>query len=274
MRPSWSSHPVTSSSIRVSTERADACLLAGSPARSGSRSARRSPRTWSTSSPTDLNCWRVLHDPWHTRGMGNRVRVTVESADRKVFVSALDWPGWSRSGKTEDLAVEAFLAAAPRYAVVAKQAGLDFDARVEVDEAEREDGEPRRRSGCRRDRRRGPATGRCRRGGAAGGDRQAAWTVFDRVAAAAPEELRRVPRGRPGPDQGRGPRQRRRRRLRDRDGHQGARRGRAPGRDARRPAPAVGRIADRRPQWPPRYAARRITWHALNHAWEIEDRTD
>ena len=58
--------------------------------------------------------------------MGNRVRVTVEAIDKKVFVSALDWPGWSRSGKTEELAVEAFLAAAPRYAVVAKEAGLEF----------------------------------------------------------------------------------------------------------------------------------------------------
>jgi hypothetical protein len=27
-------------------------------------------------------------------------------------------------------------------------------------------------------------------------------------------------------------------------------------------------------EWPPRYAARRIAWHALDHAWEIEDRTD
>jgi hypothetical protein len=24
--------------------------------------------------------------------------------------------------------------------------------------------------------------------------------------------------------------------------------------------------------WPPRYAVRRITWHVLDHAWEIEDR--
>jgi hypothetical protein len=31
-------------------------------------------------------------------------------------------------------------------------------------------------------------------------------------------------------------------------------------------------IADRR--WTPRYAARRIAWHALDHAWEIEDRTE
>ena len=31
-------------------------------------------------------------------------------------------------------------------------------------------------------------------------------------------------------------------------------------------------LADRR--WTLRYAARRIAWHALDHAWEIEDRTD
>ena len=31
-------------------------------------------------------------------------------------------------------------------------------------------------------------------------------------------------------------------------------------------------IADKK--WPPRYAARRVAWHALDHAWEIEDRTE
>jgi hypothetical protein len=31
-------------------------------------------------------------------------------------------------------------------------------------------------------------------------------------------------------------------------------------------------LADRR--WPARYAAHRIAWHALDHAWEIEDRTE
>ncbi len=25
--------------------------------------------------------------------------------------------------------------------------------------------------------------------------------------------------------------------------------------------------------WPGRYAARRIAWHALDHAWEIEDKS-
>jgi hypothetical protein len=32
-------------------------------------------------------------------------------------------------------------------------------------------------------------------------------------------------------------------------------------------APLAGR------RWPARYAARRIAWHALDHAWEMEDRS-
>ena len=35
-----------------------------------------------------------------------------------------------------------------------------------------------------------------------------------------------------------------------------------------------GRLAARRTQVAARYAARRIAWHALDHAWEIEDRTE
>jgi hypothetical protein len=26
--------------------------------------------------------------------------------------------------------------------------------------------------------------------------------------------------------------------------------------------------------WPPRYAIRRIAWHVLDHAWEMQDRAD
>ena len=95
---------------------------------------------------------------WHTRGMANRVRVTVEAAEKKVFVSALDWPGWSRSGKTEELAVEAFLAAAPRYAVVAKAGGIGLRCRRDRDRGRRARGRRCRDRvrGAGRDRRRGP----------------------------------------------------------------------------------------------------------------------
>jgi hypothetical protein len=27
-------------------------------------------------------------------------------------------------------------------------------------------------------------------------------------------------------------------------------------------------------RWPPRYALRRITWHVLDHLWEMQDRTE
>ncbi len=209
--------------------------------------------------------------------MGNRVRVTVESVDKKVFVSALDWPGWSRSGKTEELAVEAFLAAAPRYAVVAREAGLDFDAdTIEVDDAERAEGDAATAFGVPgaigdEDRRPVDAAEAQRLAAIV----EAAWAVFDRVAAAAPEELRKGPRG--------GGRDRTKivGHVNDADGGYATVMGiKEPDVAARRAAmldvlrqPSDGSpIAGRK--WPPRYAARRIAWHALDHAWEIEDRTE
>ena len=51
--------------------------------------------------------------------------VSIEASPKKVFASAVDWPGWSRSGKTEELALEALAAYGERYAVVAGEAGLD-----------------------------------------------------------------------------------------------------------------------------------------------------
>ena len=210
--------------------------------------------------------------------MANRVQVTVEAVVRKVFVSAIEWPGWSRSGKTEELAVESFLAHAPRYAVVAKEAGLEFDPDgIEVDAVERDAGD---------------ASTTCGVPGAIGAaDRQpvsaaeakrlaaivaASWAVFDRVAAKAPESLRKGPRG--------GGRDRTKivGHVNDSDGGYANAMG-IKGIDdvpARREAmlevlrvPSDGSpIAGRK--WPPRYAARRIAWHALDHAWEIEDRTE
>lgn len=111
----------------------------------------------------------------------------------------------------------------------------------------------------------------------------AAWTVFDRVAAAAPTSLRKGPRGG----------------GRDRDKMIGhvieADRAYAREIGVRLPEPHVGereavqaeraamlevlrRPSDGGPlaerKWTQRYAARRIAWHALDHAWEMEDRSD
>src|SRR5713226_4001063 len=52
--------------------------------------------------------------------------VYLESGSKRVFACALDWPGWCRSGKTEEDALEALAAYAPRYAPVARKAGLRF----------------------------------------------------------------------------------------------------------------------------------------------------
>ncbi|HKA98202.1 MAG TPA: hypothetical protein VKD66_18215 [Streptosporangiaceae bacterium] len=45
--------------------------------------------------------------------------------------------------------------------------------------------------------------------------------------------------------------------------------GPAPARPARGPARVYLEQG-----WPARYAARRIAWHALDHAWEMEDRSE
>jgi hypothetical protein len=108
----------------------------------------------------------------------------------------------------------------------------------------------------------------------------ASWAELDRVAANAPEELRKGPRG--------GGRDRTKmvRHVVDAEAAYASVLGRkhTPS-DAtaitdmradllevlRQPSDGSP-IAGRR--WPPRYAARRIAWHVLDHAWEIEDRSD
>jgi hypothetical protein len=212
--------------------------------------------------------------------------VTVESGSNRVFACALDWPGWCRSGKDEALALQALAAAAPRYAVVASAAGLPFPAgvadRFEVVErlaggGMTDFGVPGRISG-----RDTEPLGRPE------AERLAAlvatsWRVLDQVVAGAPAELRKGPRGG----------------GRDRDAIAahvlGAEANYARKLGIRLPEPrpddhaaiaalhvaitaALGAASDGSPPvekgWPQRYAARRIAWHVLDHAWEIEDRSN
>lgn len=209
--------------------------------------------------------------------------VAIEAGSKKTFASALDWPGWSRSAKTEEAAIESLLAYAPRYAPVARLAGLDVPSSFEAEVAERASAGSGTDFGVptclthEADRR--PVDhGEAARLAAIV---EAAWATFDRVAAGAPAELRKGPRGG----------------GRDRDkmvGHvdeadwyyarELGLRFKAPHdrseveaiRTAvlevlRRPSdgsPLAGR------SWPQRYAARRIAWHALDHAWEMEDRSE
>ena len=50
--------------------------------------------------------------------------VILEIGKKRVFACAAAWPGWCRSGRSEELALETLAAYLPRYAPVARLAGL------------------------------------------------------------------------------------------------------------------------------------------------------
>src|SRR5207245_9216907 len=122
--------------------------------------------------------------------------VYVESSRARTFACAYDWPGWCRSGKDEASALVALAAYAPRYAAVAKQARVAFDAKPTFRVVERLAGSASTEFGV-------PAEVSRRDTvlmGAAEGKRlasllQAAWAVYDRILAVTPAELRKGPRG-------------------------------------------------------------------------------
>src|SRR3984893_8647332 len=58
------------------------------------------------------------------RDMSPPIRVMVEQGKKKAVASAFDWPGWDRGGKSEDDALAVLATYRPRYAMVAKLAGL------------------------------------------------------------------------------------------------------------------------------------------------------
>jgi hypothetical protein len=216
--------------------------------------------------------------------------IYLEHGAKRVFACSLAWPGWCRVARDEAAAIDALAAYAQRYAVIAAEAGMhsppaeavapsadmfvvvehvpgsgatDFgipDAVPTVDAEPLDAAEAARLADLV----------------------AASWRVFDRVAAAAPAGLRKGPRGG----------------GRDRDaviqhvadaerayarqvgvrytptqlaepGAQAAMRAELLDlvRDARDGAPVVNK------GWPPRYAARRIAWHVLDHLWEIEDKS-
>jgi hypothetical protein len=214
-----------------------------------------------------------------------KVDVAVEAGQKKAFATAVDWPGWSRSGKTEEAAVESLIAYAGRYAPVARAAGEDFDPdKVDVDVVERLSGGGGIDFGVPdqvTDQDRRPVT-------ASGATRlvalvEASWKAFDRISNDAPEELRKGPRGggRETPkivDHVLGSEQAyanvmgiKRREFPTSD--------RAQLDDLRAEmvaiigAPSDGDVLAGK-RWTTRYAAHRIAWHALDHAWEIEDRSE
>jgi hypothetical protein len=217
----------------------------------------------------------------------DRVDIGEEVGAKKAFVWVIDWPGWCRGGKDAGLAIEALLEHGPRYARVATAAGLEAPTDASAHDlytvesvgggAGTDFGVPSTITDL--DRRSLDRAEAERRASLVG----AAWTVLDEIAVAAPASLRKGPRGG----------------GRDRDkmlGHVfeaddayarqlGIRL--AAGTLDDRAAVATQRaavlemlrqpsdgspVAERR--WTSRYAARRIAWHALDHAWEMEDRSE
>ena len=59
--------------------------------------------------------------------------VYLEAGKKRVFACAVDWPGWCRSGRGEEQALAALATAASRYAVLAALASIPFDPVAEVD---------------------------------------------------------------------------------------------------------------------------------------------
>ena len=214
---------------------------------------------------------------------GDATDVYLEVGSKRVFASAAQWPGWSRSGKTEAQALASLDAYGRRYGAVALAAGVPFPGEPWTFEVvERLPGTATTEFGAPGE----PAHREFEPLGADEARRLAdllagAWAVLDGVVAGAPMELRKGPRGG----------------GRDRDAvfqhvvsaevmyarKLGVRAPEpAPGdRDAvdevrRRVLDEVrerGRSGGEGRAWAPRYAVRRMAWHVTDHAWEIEDRS-
>jgi hypothetical protein len=211
------------------------------------------------------------------------VPVYLEVGAKRVFAGAVEWPGWIRAGKTEDQALEALSSAARRFEAVAALAGLALPP-AEFEVVERVPGDASTEFGVpsgvpQADFRPMSADEARRVAGLVG----ASWTYLGQVVAGAPAELRKGPRG-GGRDRDRivdhviGAEEAYASKLgiRPKDlpaGDSGA--GSAVRRALREVlgSPSNGEPL-REKGWRPRYAARRIAWHALDHAWEIEDRSD
>jgi hypothetical protein len=214
-----------------------------------------------------------------------KVDVAIEQGAKKAFATAVDWPGWSRSGKSEELAVESLAAYAARYASVARAAGQAFDPdKVDIEVVEQVSGGGGTDFGVpeqvtKQDRRRTTSADGKRLAALV----EAAWQTFDDVSTHAPEELRKGPRGGGrdtskivehvfGAEQSYGK-------------VMGIKRKEFPATDRAQldelraemlailSEPSDGSpLAGKR--WTIRYAAHRVAWHALDHAWEIEDRSE
>ena len=216
------------------------------------------------------------------------IPVYLEQGRSRTFAVALDWPGWARSGRGDEAALDALAEYAGRYLPVARRTGLPVDFApdaVTFEVVERVPGNATTDFGAID----AVLPGDERPMSTEEGDRlarcvEAAWAELDAVAARTSVDLAKGPRGG----------------GRDRDpmlAHVlGAEHAYARKIGVAAPKPELGdeaavralrdgiAAALRRPwdgealglgrarSWPPRYAARRIAWHVLDHAWEMQDK--
>jgi hypothetical protein len=221
--------------------------------------------------------------------MPARFAAYVEVGAKRAFAGAIEWPGWCRAGRDEDAAVEALIGYGPRYAKVLRGARLGFDApngpsglRVserltgdattdfgapsiapKADARSIDDAELLRLQAilkaCWRafDRAVGRAEGKTLAKGPRGGGRDLP-TIDAHVVDADGSYVRMLGRRvEPGP------------KASETDRTRAAILDALATTAAEGPPPPGPRGGKR---WLPRYFVRRVAWHVLDHAWEIEDR--
>lgn len=223
--------------------------------------------------------------------------VALEMGRTRAFASALEWPGWTRSGRDEATALDALLAYAPRYQRAMRSAQLSFDAPLDLSAlrvTERLTGDSATDFGVANV---APAVDSAPVDAAELERFQeilnACWSAFEEaIEAASGKQLRKGPRG-----GGRAAMQ-----IFDHviESHYSYlrsiywRKPREKAQDARDIASMLTAIkqadeqalafatSDEMPAagprggalWKPRYFVRRAAWHILDHAWEIEDKIE
>lgn len=221
------------------------------------------------------------------------IKVYLEIGQSKTFAVSLDWPGWCRSGRDEEAALQALCDYGPRYADVLRSTSLKFHPPSDVSSlkvVERLEGNATTDFGAP-DRSLETDTKPIKPAELKRWQTilQACWQAFDAAVEAAGETpLEKGPRG-GGRDLAKIIQH-----VHEVDtSYLKALGGTLDVDDKTEPSEALtsmreailssltaaahGEIPPKGPRgglrWTPRYFVRRLAWHELDHAWEIEDRS-
>jgi hypothetical protein len=229
---------------------------------------------------------------WHMADTQGSFDIYLETGAKRTFAGALYWPGWCRSGRDAESAVQALFDYGPRYARAMQTGRIDFNlpaAPSDFHISERLQGGASIDFGV-------PETAPALDAQPLSSselDRlqsilRSCWLAFDEITqSAAGKELRVGPRG--------GGRQLEKmvwhvigaesHYLSQLGGKLKIDEGADPASEYERvrqavldtlPRSAQGELPTQGPRgglrWTPRYFVRRAAWHVLDHAWEIEDR--